>query len=200
MNRACRWGLGIALVAAAFAGVSAAMQPQAPSRELLRMHDDFVLAFVDSAGFGRMRITPMMRTMQRYRTRGERALWVERVELIGIAKHDPPVVFASPFMGFQHVEGDKAASPRGDRGRPPTPDERAALRALARGERLVVRGQGDGLRAIGAIRAADECLGCHRKARAGDMLGALIYTLRPAPRDASSDDAPAARPVRNKTD
>ncbi len=196
MSRVRRWGLCVALAAVAFAGWSAAVEPRTPSRELLRMHDDFVLAFVDSAGFGRMRITPMMRTMQDYRTRGERSLWVENVELVGIAKHDPPVVFASPFMGFQHVEGDQPASPRGDRGRPPTADERAALRALARGERLVVEAQGDGLRAIGAIRAADECLGCHRKARAGDMLGALIYRLRPAPREA----APAARRLRDRTD
>ena len=57
------------------------------------MHDDFVLAFIDSKGFGKLRITPMMQVMQRYRTHGERPLWVENLQLIGIAKHDVPVVF-----------------------------------------------------------------------------------------------------------
>lgn len=177
---AVRGGLAVLSAAVATAGWSLAVARDAPPRDLLRMHDDFVLAFVDSAGFGRTRITPMMRTMQRYRMPGERSLRVVDVALIGIAKHDPPQVFDAPFMGFQHVEAGVTQVPR-LKSRPLRPDESGALRALSAGERLVVRTEGDGLRVTGPIRAAGECLGCHEKQRAGDMLGALVYTLRPLP-------------------
>ena len=184
---AVRCGLAALLAGVATMGWSLAVAREGPPRDLLRMHDDFVLAFVDSAGFGRTRITPMMRAMQRYRTRGETELWVVDVSLIGIAKHDPPQVFSSAFQGFQHVEAGMPPMP-GPKGRPLRPEEQAALRALSAGERLVVRKEDDGLRVTGAIRAADECLGCHKKQRAGDMLGALVYTLRPLP-----PETPAAK-------
>lgn len=184
---AMRCGLVALLAGVATMGWSLAVAREGPSRDLLRMHDDFVLAFVDSAGFGRTRITPMMRAMQRYRMRGETELWVVDVSLIGIAKHDPPKVFSSAFQGFQHVEASMPPMP-GPKGRPLRPEEQAALRALSAGERLVVRKEEDGLRVTGAIRAADECLGCHKKQRAGDMLGALVYTLRPLP-----PETPAAK-------
>jgi hypothetical protein len=177
---AMRCILAALLAAVATTGWSLAVTRDGPPRDLLRMHDDFVLAFVDSAGFGRTRITPMMRAMQRYRAPGERNLGVVDVALIGIAKHDPPQVFDAPFMGFQHVESGVPQMPR-LRGRPLRTDEEDALRALSGGERLVVRAEEDGLRVIGPIRAAGECLGCHEKQRAGDMLGALVYTLRPLP-------------------
>jgi hypothetical protein len=32
---------------------------------------------------------------------------------------------------------------------------------------------------VGPIRAGDECLGCHKNKRAGDMLGAFVYSLQP---------------------
>lgn len=184
---AMRCGLAALLAGMATMGWSLAVTREGPPRDLLRMHDDFVLAFVDSAGFGRTRITPMMRAMQRYRTRGETGLWVADVSLIGIAKHDPPRVFSSAFQGFQHVEAGMPPMP-GQKGRPLRPQEQAALRALSAGERLVVRKEEDGLRVTGPIRAADECLGCHKKQRAGDMLGALVYTLRPLP-----PETPAAK-------
>lgn len=184
---AMRCGLVALLAGVATMGWSLAVAREGPPRDLLRMHDDFVLAFVDSAGFGRTRITPMMRAMQRYRMRGEIELWVVDVSLIGIAKHDPPQVFSSAFQGFQHVEAGMPPMP-GPKGRSLRPEEQAALRALSAGERLVVRKEEDGLRVTGAIRAADECLGCHKKQRAGDMLGALVYTLRPLP-----PETPAAK-------
>ena len=90
------------------------------------MHDDFVLVFIDSKGFGKMRITPMMQVMQRYRTQGERPLWVENLQLIGIAKHDVPVVFSSPFQGFQHAEDDMSQRPQQD-GQPLTQEQRMPL-------------------------------------------------------------------------
>jgi hypothetical protein len=161
--------------------------PDAPPAELLRMHDDFVSAFVESDGFGYARVTPMMRVMQRYRTQGRPSLWVANVALVGIAKHDPPVVFASPFQGFLHAPdmpsgSEIAVRPRPE-GRPLTQAERDAVHALAGGAPLLVHADGDGLRATGPIRARGECLACHKGKREGDLLGAFVYTLRPLPPD-----------------
>lgn len=184
---AVRWGLVAMASVLAVAGWASAVGRDRPGQdELLRMHDDFVLAFVRSEGFGKMRITPMMRAMQDYRTRGDTPLWVQDLELIGIARHDPPVVFSSAFQGFQHSEDGMAPAARPG-GRPLNHGERADVRALEDGQRLVVRPIGDALRVVGPIGAGDECLGCHKDKRAGDLLGAFAYTLRPLP------DAPPAR-------
>lgn len=160
----------------------------APPAGLLRMHDDFVSAFVESDGFGYARVTPMMRVMHRYRTQGQPSLWVANVELIGIARHDPPVVFASPFQGFLHAldmpSGSEIAVRPRPQGRPLTQAEREAVQALEDGVPLLVHADGDGLRATGPIRARDECLACHKGKREGDLLGAFVYTLRPLPPDA----------------
>ena len=178
-----RWGLVAMASALAVAGWASAVGRDTPAHdELLRMHDDFVLAFVQSEGFGRMRVTPMMRVMSSYRTRGETPLWVQDLQLIGIARHDPPVVFSSAFQGFQHSEEGMALAPRRE-GRPLSDLERADVRMLAEGERLVVQPQGDALRVVGPISAGDECLGCHKGKRAGDLLGAFVYTLRPLPEE-----------------
>jgi hypothetical protein len=160
----------------------------APPAGLLRMHDYFVSAFVESDGFGYARVTPMMRVMHRYRTQGQPSLWVANVELIGIARHDPPVVFASPFQGFLHAPdmpsgSEIAVRPRPE-GRPLTQAEREAVQALEDGVPLLVHADGDGLRATGPIRARNECLACHKGKREGDLLGAFVYTLRPLPPDA----------------
>ncbi|MFZ5638536.1 MAG: hypothetical protein ACOY82_18310 [Pseudomonadota bacterium] len=171
------------LVGSVVAGWTAVEASDGPPRYLLRMHDAFVLAFVDSEGFGRTRLTPMQRLRNTYRTGGATPMWVERLELIGIAKHDPPQAFSAGFDAFQHPEDSGPRPPRRE-GRRLSADERAALRALESGERLVVRDDADGLRVVGPISAGGECLGCHRGARAGDMLGALVYTLRPLPASA----------------
>lgn len=160
----------------------------APSPALLRMHDDFVSAFVESDGFGYARVTPMMRLLHGYRTSGEIPLHVADVALVGIAKHDPPVVFASPFQGFLHAPDMPSGSgivvrPRPE-GRPLTPSEQETLRALEQGVPLRVHADGYGLRATGPIRARSECLACHKGKREGDLLGAFVYTLRPVPPDA----------------
>ena len=176
-----RWGLVAMMSLAAAAAWASAVDRDAPTQdELLRMHDEFVLAFVDSEGFGRARVTPMMRVMQGYRTRGDTPLWVQDLQLIGIARHDPPVVFSSAFQGFQHSEEGMALAPRRE-GTPLTETERADVRALENGQKLVVQPQGDALRVTGPISAASECLGCHKDKRAGDLLGAFVYTLRPLP-------------------
>ena len=75
-----------------------------------------------------------------------------------------------------------ALAPRRE-GRPLSDLERADVRMLAEGQRLVVQPQGDALRVVGPISAGHECLGCHKDKRAGDLLGAFVYTLRPLPEE-----------------
>lgn len=178
-----RWGLVAMMSVAAAAAWASAVDRDAPAQdELLRMHDEFVLAFVDSEGFGRARVTPVMRVKNNYRTRGETPLWVQDLQLIGIAKHDPPVVFFSVIQGFEHTDEGMAIPSTGE-GRPLTEAERADVQALEDGQKLVVQPQGEALRVTGPIRAASECLGCHKDKRAGDLLGAFVYTLRPLPEE-----------------
>lgn len=164
---------------------------------LRRMHGEFVDAFVDSRGFGRMRVTPMMARMREagFNALDEHGRCVIDVELVGVARHDPPVVHAARFMGFQHPDGDPGlrASPASTRGLQPW--EREALAALQAGTELVVRNTPRGERAMGAIRARPACLSCHEDHREGDVLGALGYGLGrlSMPAQASS---PACQPER----
>lgn len=171
------------LLPAMLAGaVAAGPKTPAPSPALLRMHDEFVLAFIDSEGFGRTRLPAMARVL--HKPVADSPWFVADLELIGVAKHDPPRAFGSGFsMDVFHRPAKAVPLQRGP-GRPITDEERQALRALDAGERLVVVPDGAGLRVTGAIRAGDECLGCHKRKRAGDMLGAFVYRLWPVKPDA----------------
>jgi hypothetical protein len=183
-NRGMRYGFIAILAAIATASWSLAVARESPSRALLRMHDGFVLAFIDSEGFGQRRL-PAMASVLHQPVDGT-PWFVADLALIGVAKHHPPVVFPGEMSIFhqpdKEVPATRAAS------RPMTAWERQSLRDLDAGQRLVVRKDGAGLRVVGAIRAGGECLGCHKGKRAGDMLGAFVYTLQPLP-----PETPAAK-------
>lgn len=170
-----RWGLLAVAAAVASVGGAFAVGREGVSRELLRMHDDFVLAFIDSEGFGQRRLPAMSEVLHR-QVAGTR-WFVAHLELIGVAKHDPPRVFASEMSIFH--QPSKKTPPLRTSSRAIVPWEQQALRDLDAGQPLIVEKQGAGLRVVGAIRAGDECLGCHEKKRAGDMLGAFVYSLQP---------------------
>lgn len=186
MNRRIAW-VGLFATGVLVACSISAQTPAIPPRDAEapvwtspeRMHEDYVQAFVHSEGFGKMRVTPMMRLMQSGSLvlEGDR-LRVEDVQLIGIAKHDPPIVHAGTFMGFQYTDS-KTDVPRSEGGRDLTASELLAVRAFAEGHPLVVNPQAGGLRVIGPIRATASCLTCHRRKKTGDLLGALIYQLGP---------------------
>lgn len=170
-----RLGLVALMVAAAVVGWASAVERENPPRGLLRMHDDFVLAFIDSQGFGQRRLPAMAGVLHKP---VDGARWhVSHLELIGIAKHNPPQVFSNEMSIFH--QQNKETPPLRTTGRAITVWEKRALRELDAGQRLIVEKQGKGLRVVGAIRAGDECLGCHKDKRAGDMLGAFVYSLWP---------------------
>lgn len=172
-------GLGLTAIAALplLAQAPPSPAPANMGSTLQRMHADYVEAFVVSEGFGKSRLTPMMRLRWNYDPVGDSKLRIGDVQLIGVAKHDPPVVYSSVFQGFEHGENgpelvDKYA-------RETNEGEMQALLVLARGEEIVSSPEGGGLRVIGPIRARTQCLGCHRDKHAGELLGALSYRLEP---------------------
>jgi hypothetical protein len=144
-----------------------------------RMHEDFVDAFVNSQGFGKARVTPMMVRMRQYQFEGigDDGRCVLDVELVGIARHDPPVVYPASFMGFQHHDGDTAVRIPAMPARLLSAGEREAVAALQAGRHIVLHTTPGGERAMGAIRARRDCLSCHTDHREGDVLGALSYGL-----------------------
>jgi hypothetical protein len=143
------------------------------------MHDDGVLSFVSSEGFGKTRLPPMSGILHR-EVEGTKQ-FIVGIQLIGIARHNPPRVFSDAMgMSIFHVPNKQDPRPR-IAGRVMTAWERQALRDLDAGQRLVVRKEGKHTDVIGPIRAGGECLGCHNNKRAGDMLGALVYSLAPIP-------------------
>ena len=183
------------LVSAAFlAAVPGATSGTASEADvaLQRMHGEFVEAFVDSEGFGRRRVTPMMVRMRHYQFEGigDDGRCVTDVELVGVARHDPAVVHGAHFMGFQHRDDDAAAFVPMAPTRSLQAWERDALAALKAGSGMVVRATPTGTRAMGPIRARAACLACHEGYREGDVLGALSYGLG---RLAVPAHAPASR-------
>lgn len=181
MGRRSAW---IGLLAAGLVGSGAIAAesggPHARSWTSLQgMHADYVKAFVESDGFGIRRLTPMMLLVQGGSvTLDGRRMRVEDVQLIGIAKHDPPVVYPGGFLKFQHGDKDQTfLSPSATR--PVDEQERRILASLQQGEEVVSQPRGNGIAAVGAIRATESCLQCHRNKRVGDALGAFVYSLAP---------------------
>ena len=174
-----RWLLPALVVVVATLPVATAGRADDGAAALRRMHGEFVDAFVDSRGFGKRRVTPMMARMRRYQFEGigGDGRCVLDVELVGVARHDPPVVHGANFMGFQHRDGDAAAPAATAPTRGLHAWERDALSELAAGRDLVVRATPGGERAMGPIRARRDCLACHADRREGDVLGALSYGL-----------------------
>ena len=172
--------LGLAVMAAL--PLQAQAPPTSPALPdlqsvLQRIHSDHVDAFVVSEGFGKSRLTPMMRLRWNPYPIDDGELRVRDVQLLGIAKHAPPVVYTSIFQGFEH--GENGPELAGFHTREINADETRALLALARGEKVVSSPEPGGVRLFGPIRARSECLGCHRNKQAGDLLGVFSYRLEP---------------------
>ena len=171
------------LAACAVGGAAVAAEPVLPESlnwtSLTAMHANYVEAFVHSDGFGIRRITPMMQLMQSGELRlGEQRLRVEDVQMIGIAKHDPPVVHQGGLLKFQHGGQSPVFLPEAAQ-RPLNAQEVEAVRRMQAGERIVSLPAAGALSAIGPIRARSDCLHCHQSKKESDLLGAFVYTLRP---------------------
>ena len=138
------------------------------------MHEYFVKRFLESAGNGMERmITPTMTiTDSMWLTLEPRTFKLGTLELIGIAEHKNPVAFVDlRHRSFRANTETRAL----------TAFETRALKELQAGVDLATDADGRGRTVVGALRARQECLGCHNRGgqeyQAGDLLGALSYRL-----------------------
>ena len=149
------------------------------------MHGFFVEKFRHAVGLGaarmsdgRLRVTPQM-WLDTSAPSDEGAsdtitlrYALNRVELIGIARHAIPVAFVIGRHGESTTPRERAL----------TDVERAALRTLRDGQEVVARTRRNERFVVGAVRATEEgCLPCHAGTKSGDLLGALSYRLTRAP-------------------
>jgi hypothetical protein len=132
-----------------------------------------VADFVNPAGFGFVKDRRHVAGFQPHQfseaPKSTEKWTVHALDLVSLLLHEEPVVY------------DSANLPRMDelRGVPTRPldeFEKSALDKLQRGEDLVVEDLPGGLRMLGALRSARQCVDCHGCKR-GDLLGAFSYKL-----------------------
>src|SRR6185437_1648341 len=102
-------------------------------------------------------------------TRGTRTgNWLTvRVELVSMLKHDRPMVYVSEYLPNMNELREAPV-------RDLDPFERQALTALLAGDDLAADHDAGRVRALGSLRAANQCLECHQVKR-GALLGAFSY-------------------------
>ena len=135
------------------------------------MHTYFNGRFLESPGngVGRM-IQDPMRVHDSMRLRITNNTYkLASVELVGVVMHQTPVAFTRASHGMGSY-----LQPR-----PLTVFEERALVELTAGETVAVDADKTGRYVVGALRAKQSCLQCHKSYKAGDLLGALSYRLTP---------------------
>jgi hypothetical protein len=141
---------------------------------MLSLHDDGVLDFVNTNGFGYVKDREHIAGFQKHgmtKVPAGNSNWsVAHLELVGLVVHEKPVVYMT--ANLPQMEEVQTA-PR----RPLDSFELEGLEALRGGEDLYCRGSEDKARMMGSIRAVKQCLECHGGSR-GDLLGAFSYGLR----------------------
>jgi hypothetical protein len=141
-------------------------------KEMLQMHGDSILDFVNVGGFGFFKDRRHVAGFQSHhfsQVPGPGDAWqIRTIDLIGLVMHDTPLAYVSEHL--PRMEELKGAPTR-----PLDAFETVGLVELQRGEDLVVR-EIDGLRLLGAIRSMKQCVACHGGQR-GDLLGAFSYSL-----------------------
>jgi len=136
------------------------------------MHTYFNGRFLESPGngVGRMIQDPMrVYDSMRLRITSNNTYKLESVELVGVVMHQTPVAFTRASHGMGSY-----LQPR-----PLTVFEERALVELTAGETVAVDADKTGRYVVGALRAKQSCLQCHKSYKAGDLLGALSYRLTP---------------------
>jgi len=164
-----------------------------------QMNGYYVNKFIQSAGFGGVRMTVPTMTIdssvnlllgQEIKMDGAKITTVQayninQLELIGIAKHETPVAFVVNRHSEFLINRPNQTTPSrwnvpltisGTRAL--TDFEKAALVDIQAGKEVVGQPQADGsLLVVGAVRAQEACIQCHDGYKAGDALGALSYRL-----------------------
>jgi hypothetical protein len=155
-----------------------AMQPllrngAAARKDLLSMHQRGVVDFVHPAGFGFVKDRRHVAGFQEHQfsevPESVEPWKLHTLDLVGLVIHEDPVAYVSGHL--PRMDELRQAPTR-----PLDTFEVAGLKALRRGQDLVVRDLAPVRRVLGSIRSARQCLSCHGGQR-GDLLGAFSYTL-----------------------
>src|SRR5207249_363954 len=139
--------------------------------------------FVNPKGFGYIQDRAHVKGFQAHQFRSVPELpapkeatrrWrVRRLELVSLLKHNEPAVYVSEHL-------PRMDELRDARTRPLDAFEMRTLNALQAGDDLKAESAADQIRLLGAVRAARQCLECHRGER-GKLLGAFSYRLQREP-------------------
>ena len=153
---------------------------------LLAAHDVYLLEFQHAENFGmsrRIYSTPQIELERLADFSGDRSAEFETdgdrprvretwnpgdVELVGLLRHESPVVYsAKKAPWINELSADEAVRRLDE-------FENDGLKKLIAGEEIVFLRQPGAVRALGAIRAGKDCLSCHR-GKEGGLLGAFSY-------------------------
>jgi hypothetical protein len=144
----------------------------ASSAGLLTLPVNNRLHFVNPAGFGfvkdRRNVAGFL--AHQFNELLEEKPWkIMRLELVGLLPDDRPRVYVTATLPrMQDIRGVPTRSPDAF--------ESAGLEKLSAGDELFIRDTAEGVRMLGAIRSAHQCLECHGGKR-GDLLGAFSYGI-----------------------
>jgi hypothetical protein len=135
-----------------------------------QMHSYFESCFLRASGFGyeRMIAPPMVVDDFMWMKRDSGGYKLGTLELIGIAKHESPVVFVDILHRVPEASRETRAL---------TAFEAKAVDSLRGGGDIVVDEGPKRRLVVGALRADATCLKCHQGIKEGDLLGALSYRL-----------------------
>lgn len=150
--------------------------PLVERTELVTLHTDGVLDFVNPRGWGYVQSRDRVAGFLPHRfskVPAARTFAVQRVELVGLLKHTEPVVYLSDRLPAMADLRDVPT-------RPLDAFETAALDRVRQGDDGFAASRGEVVRFVGGIRSAKQCVQCHGGER-GDLLGAFAYTLRANP-------------------
>jgi hypothetical protein len=138
------------------------------------MHDAYVARFESAPGFGmsRMGQPPMLDRSGTFDA-GRTSYSIVNVELVGLLYRETPVVY-TPFRHGSRPDGLTFKD------RDLNDFERSSLEAFRAGKGIASTDdeKAGTLACMGALRAKDTCLQCHRTKKVGDLLGAFTYNLR----------------------
>ena len=145
----------------------------AESSGFLALHLHNTLHFANRAGFGAIRDRREVAGFQSHQFNEliEEKPWkILRIELVGLLVEDRPRVYVT-------AELPRMQDIRGVPSRALDAFESAGLEKLYAGDALFVRQRAEGVRMLGPIRSAEQCVACHGGKR-GELLGAFSYGLR----------------------
>jgi hypothetical protein len=148
-------------------------KPVSPAADLNRMHTHTVFDFAHPDGFGYVKSREQVAGFEPHRMTESPAppkpLKLRALDLIGLFVRPEPTAYVS--ANLPRMDELRAAPAR-----PLTAFESTGLAKLRSGDDLYAEDVTGGVRLLGAVRAAKQCVACHG-GRRGDLLGAFSYEL-----------------------